>query len=86
MISTGGSSIDAVRALQEQGCIVLGVVSIFTYGLKRADELFEEAGIPYISLTNFDALVEVASLAKQISDEDKPQLIEWHEKLKHGQL
>jgi len=86
LISTGGSSIDAVRALQDQGCVVLGVVSIFTYNLKRADELFEEAGIPYISLTNFDALVEVASQAKQISEEDKPQLIEWHEKLKHGQL
>lgn len=86
LISTGGSSIDAVKALQDQGCIVLGVVSIFTYNLKRADELFEEAGIPYISLTNFDALVEVASQAKKISEEDKPQLIEWHEKLKHGQL
>ncbi|QBP41517.1 orotate phosphoribosyltransferase [Paenisporosarcina antarctica] len=86
LISTGGSSIDAVHALEKQGCEVLGVVCIFTYHLKRADELFEKAGIPYVSLTNFDALIEEATVAKQISDEDKPQLIEWHQKLKHGQL
>lgn len=86
LISTGGSSIEAVRALEQQGCDVLGVVCIFTYHLKRADELFEEAGIPYVSLTNFDALIEEATLAKQVADEDKPQLMEWHEKLKHGQL
>lgn len=86
LISTGGSSIDAVRALEAQGCEVLGVVCIFTYNLNRADELFEEARIKYISLTNFDALVEVASLEGLINKEDHPQLLEWHEKLKHGQL
>ncbi|WP_019416024.1 orotate phosphoribosyltransferase [Paenisporosarcina sp. TG20] len=86
LISTGGSSIDAVRALERQGCEVLGVVCIFTYHLNRADELFKEAGVPYVSLTNFDALIEEATLANQISKEDKPQLIAWHEKLKHGQL
>lgn len=86
LISTGGSSIDAVRALEKQGCEVLGVVCIFTYNLNRADQLFEEAGIPFVSLTNFDALVEVASEGKRISDEDKPVLLEWHEKLKLGKL
>lgn len=86
LISTGGSSIEAVKALREQGCEVLGVVCIFTYHLKRADDMFEEQGIPYVSLTNFDALIEVATQEKKISDEDKPQLMEWHDKLKHGQL
>ncbi|WP_075617500.1 orotate phosphoribosyltransferase [Paenisporosarcina indica] len=86
LISTGGSSIDAVRALEGQGCDVLGVVCIFTYNLNRADELFKEAGIPFVSLTNFDALVEVASEDKRISDGDKPQLLEWHEQLKQGKL
>lgn len=86
LISTGGSSIEAVKALREQGCEVLGVVCIFTYHLKRADDMFEEQGIPYVSLTNFDALIEVATLEKKISDEDKPQLTEWHEKLKLAQL
>ena len=86
LISTGGSSIEAVKALREQGCEVLGVVCIFTYHLKRADDMFEEQGIPYVSLTNFDALIEVATLEKKISDEDKPQLNEWHEKLKSTQL
>ena len=86
LISTGGSSIEAVKALREQGCEVLGVVCIFTYHLKRADDMFEEQGIPYVSLTNFDALIEVATLEKKISDHDKPQLNEWHEKLKSAQL
>lgn len=86
LISTGGSSVDAVRALENQGCEVLGVVCIFTYNLNRADQLFEETGIPYVSLTNFDALVEVASEDERIGDEDKPLLLEWHEKLKLGQL
>ena len=86
LISTGGSSIEAVKALREQGCEVLGVVCIFTYHLKRADEMFEEQGIPYVSLTNFDALIEVATLEKKISDQDKPQLNEWHVKLKSAQL
>lgn len=86
LISTGGSSIEAVKALREQGCEVLGVVCIFTYHLKRAEDMFEEQGIPYVSLTNFDALIEVATQEKKISDEDKPQLMEWHDKLKHGQL
>lgn len=86
LISTGGSSIEAVKALREQGCEVLGVVCIFTYHLKRADDMFEEQGIPYVSLTNFDALIEVATLEKKISDDDKPQLNEWHEKLKSAQL
>ncbi len=86
LISTGGSSIEAVKALREQGCEVLGVVCIFTYHLKRADDMFQEQGIPYVSLTNFDALIEVATLEKKISDEDKPQLNEWHEKLKSAQL
>lgn len=86
LISTGGSSIDAVRALKSQGCEVLGVVCIFTYHLNRAYELFKETGVSYVSLTNFDALIEEATLSNQISEEDKPQLIAWHDKLKHGQL
>jgi orotate phosphoribosyltransferase len=86
LISTGGSSIDAVRALEAQGCEVLGVVCIFTYNLNRANELFKEAGVQYISLTNFDALVEIASIEGLINEEDKLPLLEWHEKLKIGQL
>jgi orotate phosphoribosyltransferase len=86
LISTGGSSIEAVKALREQGCEVLGVVCIFTYHLKRADDMFNEQGIPYISLTNFDALIEVATIEKKISDEDRPQLNKWHEKLKSALL
>ncbi|MFX3674163.1 MAG: orotate phosphoribosyltransferase [Paenisporosarcina sp.] len=86
LISTGGSSIEAVKAIQQQGCEVLGVVCIFTYHLNRADEMFKQAGIPYISLTCFEALLEVASKEQKISDEDKPQLTEWHEKLKAAQL
>ena len=60
LISTGGSVITAVQALREAGCEVLGVVSIFTYGLEKGKEAFEQAEIKSLSLTNFPALVKVA--------------------------
>src|SRR3954469_15991400 len=60
LISTGGSVITAVQALREAGCDVLGVVSIFTYGLEKGRELLQENGIKSISLTDFATLIEVA--------------------------
>ena len=60
LISTGGSCIDVVEALREAGAEVLGVVSIFTYGMKKGLERLEAAGVENHSLSNFDTLVEVA--------------------------
>lgn len=66
LLSTGGSSLEAVNALKEEGAIVLGVAAIFKYGLKKLDTNFK--GIKYATLTNLDELLEVASEEKYISE------------------
>ncbi|MCM0625739.1 orotate phosphoribosyltransferase [Lysinibacillus sp. OL1_EC] len=86
IVSTGGSSITAVEALRAAGCEVLGVVCVYTYNLPRAEQAFEEAGIQYVSLTNFDYLIEAANESGAIKEEDIPFLKEWHGKLKAGEL
>lgn len=86
IISTGGSSITAVEALRAAGCEVVGVVCVYTYNLPRAEQAFEEAGVKYVSLTNFDFLVEAASETGAIKEQDIPFLKEWHAKLKAGEL
>ncbi|MDU2115325.1 MULTISPECIES: orotate phosphoribosyltransferase [Peptoniphilus] len=60
LFSTGGSSIEAAKALQDEGYEVLGIISIFTYNMKKAYDSFKEAGFSNESLTNFDELIEVA--------------------------
>ncbi|MGE7913835.1 orotate phosphoribosyltransferase [Lysinibacillus xylanilyticus] len=86
IVSTGGSSITAVEALRAAGCEVLGVVCVYTYNLPRAEQAFEEAGIKYVSLTNFDYLIEAANESGAIQEGDIPFLKEWHGKLKAGEL
>lgn len=60
LISTGGSSLQAVEAAREAGCEVLGLVAIFTYSLEKAKQAFAEAGVPYYTLSNYEELVEAA--------------------------
>jgi orotate phosphoribosyltransferase len=79
LISTGGSVINAVEALREAGCEVLGAVSIFTYELQKGKELLSEAGIKVYSLTNFTTLAEVARERAEISEEDLANLAAWRE-------
>lgn len=86
IVSTGGSSITAVEALRAAGCEVLGVVCVYTYNLPRAEQAFEEAGIKYVSLTNFDYLIEAANESGAIQVGDIPFLKDWHGKLKAGEL
>ncbi|MFJ8066348.1 orotate phosphoribosyltransferase [Psychrobacillus sp. NPDC096426] len=86
LISTGGSSLVAVEALQKEGFEVLGVVSIFTYGLPKAEQAFKEAGIFFVSLTNYDALTKAARDAGMIDEADLPMLSKWHNDLKEGLL
>lgn len=81
LISTGGSSITAVDALKEAGAEVLGVVAIFTYGLNKADELFNEAGVPFYTLSDYNVLIEVAKDNGDISEEDIKTLVEWRDNL-----
>ena len=86
IVSTGGSSITAVEALRAAGCEVVGVVCVYTYNLPKAEQAFDEAGVKYVSLTNFDYLVEAANESGAISQDQIPFLKEWHEKLKAGEL
>lgn len=75
LISTGGSVIEVVNVLREAGAEVLGIVSIFTYGMKKGLVRLEEANVKNISLSNFDVLVEVAAEEGYIKKEDKERLI-----------
>ena len=86
IVSTGGSSITAVEALRAAGCEVVGVVCVYTYNLPKAEEAFEAAGVKYVSLTNFDYLVEAASESGKISEDQIPFLKNWHADLKAGNL
>ncbi len=74
LISTGGSCIEVVEALREAGAEVLGVVSIFTYGMKKGIERLAAAGVVNYSLSNFDTLVEVAVEQGYIAPADQAKL------------
>lgn len=75
LISTGGSVIEVVDALREAGAEVLGIVSIFTYGMKKGLERLAAADIKNVSLTNLDVLSEVAAQEGYIKSEDVNRLI-----------
>ena len=75
LISTGGSVIEVVDALREAGAQVLGIVSIFTYGMKKGLERLAEARVENTSLTNFDAVVSVAAQEGYIAPADVERLI-----------
>ena len=74
LISTGGSCIDAVQALRDAGADVLGVVSIMTYGMKKGRDRMAEAGIEWVSLTNFDEVIAAAAENGYISSDDIDRL------------
>lgn len=75
LISTGGSCIDVVEALRSAGAEVLGVASIFTYGMKKGLDRMAAASVINYSLSNLDALAEVAAEEGYIRPEDKERLI-----------
>lgn len=79
LISTGGSVIDVVNALRDAGSEVLGIVSIFTYNMSKSKVKLEEANVKNISLSNFDALVEVAVEEGYISKEAIEKLIAFRD-------
>lgn len=81
LISTGGSVLDVVAALREAGAEVLGIVSIFTYGIKKGVERLREAGVVNHSLSNLDALVDVAVQKGYITPEQKTKVIEFRNSL-----
>lgn len=75
LISTGGSVIEVVDVLREAGAEVLGIVSIFTYGMRKGLERLAAANVKNVSLTDFDVLVEVAADEGYIKIEDKDKLL-----------
>ena len=74
LISTGGSCIDVVEALREAGAIVLGIVSIYTYGMKKGLERLKEANVKNVSLTDFDTVIKVAAETGYIKQSDVERL------------
>ena len=77
LISTGGSVLEVVNVLREAGAEVLGIVSIFTYGMKKGIERMAAAGVRNVSLTNFDTIAQVAAEEEYIRKEDIERLIRF---------
>ena len=79
LVSTGGSSLSAVKALREAGCIVKGMAAIFTYGLETAIENFKKENCPLVTLTNYDQLIKYAHDKTYIKETDLQSLINWRQ-------
>ena len=79
LISTGGSAVEVVEALREAGAEVLGIVSIFTYGMARGLEQLAAAGVVNHSLSDLDALVEVAAAEGYIAPEWKERILRFRD-------
>ena len=79
LISTGGSVIEVVNVLREAGAEVLGIVSIFTYGMKKGLERLAAAGVKNVSLTTFDVIAQVAAEENYIRPEDIARLIAFRD-------
>ena len=81
LISTGLSSLKVAKALEEAGAIVLGVVAIFSYELKKAQDAFVADKVEYHTLTNYNYLIEEAVASDYIKQEDVEKLLEWRNNL-----
>ena len=79
LVSTGGSAVEVVEALREAGAEVLGIVSIFTYGMKKGLDRFSQAGVVNHSLSNLDALVDVAVEKGLIAPQWKERILKFRD-------
>ncbi|MBE7045256.1 MAG: orotate phosphoribosyltransferase [Ruminococcaceae bacterium] len=79
LISTGGSVIEVVEALRAAGAEVLGIASIYTYGMKKGLDRLAEANVKNVSLTNLDAVAKVAAEEGYIKDEDIVKLLKFRD-------
>ncbi len=77
LISTGGSSLKAVEALRKAGMEVIGMVASYTYGFPIAEKAFSDAGVRLVTLTNYEAVLEVAKQIGYISEDQIPTLNDW---------
>jgi orotate phosphoribosyltransferase len=83
LVSTGQSSLKAVAALRQAGCTVKGLLSVFSYGLKKADDNFRSAHCPFYSLSNYDVLLEKAVETKTVSPHQLEVLRQWRHDPEH---
>src|SRR5574344_819411 len=83
LISTGGSSLKAVEAIRRDGCEVRGMVASFTYGFPVAIEAFKDAKVNLVTLTNYEAVLEVALKTGYIDEDDIPVLDAWRKDPSH---
>ncbi len=79
LISTGGSVLEVVNVLREAGAEVLGIVSIFTYGMKKGLERLADAQVRNVSLTNFDCIAKIAAEENYIKPEDVRRLLSFRD-------
>jgi len=83
LVSTGQSSLKVVDALRRDGCKVIGMVAAYSYRFAEAEEAFKKADVPLLTLTNYDAVVEVALQTGYIKKADVPILNEWRKDPAH---
>ena len=79
LISTGGSAVEVVNVLREAGAEVLGIASIFTYGMQKGLDRLAAAGVKNVSLTSFDVIAQVAAEENYIKSEDISRLIAFRD-------
>lgn len=77
LVSTGGSSLQAVEALRNSGCEVLGMTAIFTYGFQKAVDNFQHAGCELTTLSNYNAMIDLALKIGYVKPEQVDKLKEW---------
>ena len=83
LISTGGSSLKAVEAIRRDGCEVIGMVAAYTYGFPVAEKAFKDAKVPLVTLTNYEAVLDVALRTGYIEEDDIATLNEWRKDPAH---
>ncbi len=79
LVSTGKSSLKAVEAIRNAGCEVIGMVALFSYGFPVAEENFAQAGVKLVTLSNYNAMLDVALDTKYIGEGDLETLRQWRE-------
>jgi orotate phosphoribosyltransferase len=77
LVSTGSSSLNAVEALREAGCEVLGMVAIFTYGFPQATQNFEQANVKLDTLTDYGTMIEMAVEQDYVKENQLETLKQW---------
>src|SRR5690625_2437537 len=81
LISTGGSAIHAAKALEQEGANIVSVFAIFSYNLKKANENFKQANLPYKTITTFDDILELLVQEQKLTENEKEQLLSWRNSL-----